>query len=162
MSTAEEHNPSAAEDASDSIEIPIGDLVAAIWQRRRWLAKVTGSDLILSVGICIVDSKSIHVHGPIDATRPAVAFKCILLSALTGAGPTASLAGGFMSARTPGGTFIGIMDSQTAQDDIINRFDLRRVYHCKLYFDARKILTGRTVIDEDKKERNHQHQRDGS
>ena len=56
-----------------------------------------------------------------------------------------------MSARTPGGTFIGILDSQTAQDDIINRFDLRRVYHCKFYIDARKILTERTTIVEDKK-----------
>ena len=56
-----------------------------------------------------------------------------------------------MSTRTPGGTFIGILDSQTAQDDIINRFDLRRIYHCKFYTDARKILTGQTTIEEDKK-----------
>jgi capsule polysaccharide export protein KpsE/RkpR len=56
-----------------------------------------------------------------------------------------------MSARTPGGTFIGILYSQTAQDDIINRFDLRRVYHRKFYVDTRKILTERTAIVEDKK-----------
>jgi capsule polysaccharide export protein KpsE/RkpR len=62
-----------------------------------------------------------------------------------------SLAGGLMGARTPSGTYIGIMYSQTAQDDIINRFDLRRVYHCKLYIDARKTLTGQTAIVEDKK-----------
>ena len=55
-----------------------------------------------------------------------------------------------MSSRTPGGTFIGILNSQTAQDDIINRFDLLRVYHCKFYIDARKILTGQTTIAEDK------------
>ena len=74
-----------------------------------------------------------------------------MLSALAGAGPAASLGGGLMSTRTPGGTFIGILDSQTAQDDIIDRFDLRRVYHCKFYIDARKTLTERTAIDEDKK-----------
>jgi capsule polysaccharide export protein KpsE/RkpR len=56
-----------------------------------------------------------------------------------------------MSTRTPGATFIGILDSQTAQDDIINRFDLRRVYHRKFYVDTRKILTERTTIVEDKK-----------
>jgi capsule polysaccharide export protein KpsE/RkpR len=56
-----------------------------------------------------------------------------------------------MNARTPSGTFIGILNSQTAQDDIINRFDLRSVYHCKFYFNARKILTARTTIAEDKK-----------
>jgi len=56
-----------------------------------------------------------------------------------------------MSTRTPGETFIGILSSQTAQDDIIDHFDLRRVYHCKFYTDARKILTAKTAIDEDKK-----------
>ena len=56
-----------------------------------------------------------------------------------------------MSTRTPGATFIGILDSQTAQDDIINRFDLRRVYHCKLYIDTRNKLTEKTTIAEDKK-----------
>ena len=56
-----------------------------------------------------------------------------------------------MSTRTPGETFIGILYSQTAQDDIIDRFDLRRIYHCKFYIDARKILTAQTTIEEDKK-----------
>jgi capsule polysaccharide export protein KpsE/RkpR len=74
-----------------------------------------------------------------------------MLAALSGAGPAASLGGGSMSARTPGGTFIGILDSQTAQDDIINRLDLRRVYHYKLYIDTRNKLTEKTTIAEDKK-----------
>jgi capsule polysaccharide export protein KpsE/RkpR len=56
--------------------------------------------------------------------------------------------GGLM--RTPGGIFIGILNSQTAQDDIINRFDLQRVYHCKLYIDARSILSNQTTIVEDR------------
>jgi capsule polysaccharide export protein KpsE/RkpR len=36
-------------------------------------------------------------------------------------------------------------------DDIINRFDLRKVYRKKSYFDARKILAKRSSFDEDKK-----------
>ena len=77
MSTAEEHNQSVAEDAADLIEIPLAELVTAIWQRRRWLATVTGIGLLLCNRLCIVDSKSIHIHGPIDATRSAVAFQYI-------------------------------------------------------------------------------------
>lgn len=45
-----------------------------------------------------------------------------------------------MSMRTSGGTIIGILSSQTEQDDIINRLDLLHVYHCKLYVDARNRL----------------------
>jgi capsule polysaccharide export protein KpsE/RkpR len=72
-----------------------------------------------------------------------------LLAALSGAGPVAG--GGLMNARTPGGTFIGILNSQTAQDEVINHFDLLHVYHYKLHVDARNILTERTSIKEDSK-----------
>ena len=146
---AEEHNQSAAEDASDSIEIPIGVLVAAIWQRRRWLARVIGLGAVVSIGIALLIPNQYTSTAQLMPPDQQSLSRVSLLGALTGAGPTASLAGGLMSARTPGGTFIGILDSQTAQDDIINRFDLRRVYHCNLYIDARKILTGKTTIVED-------------
>jgi capsule polysaccharide export protein KpsE/RkpR len=55
-----------------------------------------------------------------------------------------------MSMRTSGGTIIGILSSQTEQDDIINRLDLLHVYHCKLYVDARNRLAAQTKIVEDK------------
>jgi uncharacterized protein involved in exopolysaccharide biosynthesis len=151
LSTAEEHNQSAAEDAADSMEIPIGDLVAAIWQRRRWLAKVTGIGLILSVGIALLLPKEYTSTAQLMPPDQQSLSNTSLVSVLTGAGPVASLGGGLMNTRTPGGTFIGILTSQTAQDDIIDRFDLRRVYHIKLYVDARNKLTEKTTIAEDKK-----------
>jgi uncharacterized protein involved in exopolysaccharide biosynthesis len=149
LSTAEEHNQSAAKDATDSIEIPIGDLAAAIWQRRRWLAMVAGLGMLLAVGIALLLPKEYTSTAQLMPPDPQAISSTSLLSAITG-GPVASFGGGLMSARTPAGTFIGILDSQTAQDDIINRFDLRHTYHCKFYADARRILTGQTVIEENK------------
>jgi capsule polysaccharide export protein KpsE/RkpR len=61
------------------------------------------------------------------------------------------MGGGLLSGRTAGGTTIGILGSRTAQDDIINRFDLRRVYHRKLYAEARRRLAGQTIFAEDRK-----------
>jgi uncharacterized protein involved in exopolysaccharide biosynthesis len=151
LSTAEENDRSAAEDATDSIEIPIGDLVAAIWQRRRWLAKVVGIGLILAIGIALLIPNEYTSTVQLMPPDQQALSSTSLLSALTGGGPVASFGGGLMSARSPGGTFIGILNSQTAQDDIVNRFDLLRVYHCKLYVDARNILTERTTIKEDSK-----------
>ena len=151
MSTAEEHNLSAAEDAADSIEIPIGDLIAAIWRRRRWLAMVTGIGMLLAIAYALSIpneyTSTAQLMPPDQQALPSTS----MLAALSGAGPTANLGGGLMSTRTPGETFIGILYSQTAQDDIIDRFDLRRVYHCKFYIDASKVLTARTTIEEDKK-----------
>jgi uncharacterized protein involved in exopolysaccharide biosynthesis len=151
LSTAEENNQSAAEDAADSIEIPIGDLVAAIWLRRRWLAMVTGIGLILAVGYALLIPNQYTSTAQLMPPDQQSLSSTSVLSALGGVGSIGPSEGGLMSARTPGATFIGILDSQTAQDDIINRFDLRRVYHCKLHVDARKILTGNTNSDEDKK-----------
>ncbi|MGD0789791.1 MAG: GNVR domain-containing protein [Terracidiphilus sp.] len=151
LSTADEQLQDVDDNASDW-DIPVAELVAAIWLRRGRLALVTGLGLLLSVGIAFLipnEYTSTAQLMPPDAqslSNPSV------LTALGGAGSFApSLGGSLMNARTPTGTFIGILESQTAKDDIINRFDLRRVYHRKLYFDTRKILTKRTTIVEDKK-----------
>ena len=123
----------------------------ALWQRRRWLARVIGVGVLVAIGIALLIPNQYTSTAQLMPPDQQSLFSTSMLSALTGAVPTASLTGGLMSERTPGGTFIGILSSQTAQDDIINRFDLRRVYHCKLYIDARKILTERTTIEEDNK-----------
>jgi uncharacterized protein involved in exopolysaccharide biosynthesis len=152
LSTAEEHDQIAAEGAAAPIEISIVELGMVIWQRRRWLAMVTGIGMLLAVGYALLIPNQYTSTAQLMPPDAQSLSSPSMLSALAGAGPIApSFAGGFMSARTPGGTFIGILDSQTAQDDIINRFDLRRIFHCKFYTDARNILKGKTTIVEDKK-----------
>ena len=152
MSTAEEHDQIAAEGAAAPIEISIAELGMVIWQRRRWLAKVIGLGVLVAVGIALLIPNQYTSTAQLMPPDAQSLSSPSMLNALAGAGSIApSLAGGLMSTRTPGATFIGILDSQTAQDDIINRFDLRRVYHRKFYFDTRKILTERTTIVEDKK-----------
>jgi uncharacterized protein involved in exopolysaccharide biosynthesis len=139
-------------DATDSIEIPLTDILLAIWQRRRWLAKIIGLGFLIAICVALLISNQYTSTAQLMPPDSQALSNTSMLSALAGTdsiGP--SLAGGLMSARTPGGTFIGILDSQTAQDDIINRFDLRRVYHCKFYIDARNKLTEKTTIAEDKK-----------
>jgi uncharacterized protein involved in exopolysaccharide biosynthesis len=53
--------------------------------------------------------------------------------------------------RTPGATVVGVLNSRTVADDLINQFDLRKTYSVKNYLDARKLLQKRTEIAEDKK-----------
>jgi len=152
LSTAEEHDQIAAEGATAPLEISIVELGMVIWQRRRWLAKVIGLGVLVAIGIALLIPNKYTSTAQLMPPDAQSLSSPSMLNALAGAGSIApSLAGGLMSTRTPAGTFIGILGSQTAQDDIINRFDLRRIYHCKLYFDTRKILTERTAIVEDKK-----------
>jgi uncharacterized protein involved in exopolysaccharide biosynthesis len=152
LSSAEEHDQIAAEDAAAPIQISIAELGTVIWQRRSWLAKIIGLGALASIGIAFLIPSKYTSTAQLMPPDPQALSNTSVLSALAGAGSIApGLAGGLMSAKTPSGTFIGILSSRTAQDDIINRFDLRRVYHCKLYIDTRKILTERTTIVEDKK-----------
>ncbi|MFY9643666.1 MAG: lipopolysaccharide biosynthesis protein, partial [Terriglobales bacterium] len=76
-----------------------------------------------------------------------------LLGALTSkAGDTlGAAAGDLLGMRTTGATLIGILTSRTVGDDLINRFDLRKVYSKRRYEDARKVLLKRTEVSEDRK-----------
>ena len=153
MSTAEEPDQIAAEGAAAPIEISIVELGMVIWQRRRWLAKVIGLGTLVTIGIALfIPNRYTSTAQLMPPDQQALSTPSMLgaLTGVTGSSIAPSLAGGLMNAKSPAGTFIGILDSQTAQDDIINRFDLRSVYHRKFYVDTRKILTERTTIVEDK------------
>ena len=151
MSSAEENKQSADKGAEAPIVISIAELGMEIWERRNWLAKVIGLGTLVAVIIALLTPNKYTSTAQLMPPDSQALSNISMLSALSGGSPIASMGGGLMSARTPAGTFIGILSSQTAQNDLINRFDLRRVYHCKLYIDARKVLAERTVIDEDKK-----------
>lgn len=62
-----------------------------------------------------------------------------------------SLAGSLLGLKTPGELFIGVLQSRTVQDELINRFDLRKEYHVKRYDAARKVLSKNTEISLDHK-----------
>jgi capsule polysaccharide export protein KpsE/RkpR len=53
--------------------------------------------------------------------------------------------------KTTGDMFIGVLHSRTVADDLINKFDLRKVYGVKRYEDARKRLDSCTEVSSDRK-----------
>jgi capsule polysaccharide export protein KpsE/RkpR len=78
----------------------------------------------------------------------------VMLAAMAGAATspaTAGLASSLLGAKSASATFVRMIQSRTAQDDLINRFDLRRVYGRKRYIDAREKLATRTSVKEDAK-----------
>jgi uncharacterized protein involved in exopolysaccharide biosynthesis len=67
----------------------------------------------------------------------------------------AGLAGDLLGLKTSGDLFIGVLESRTVRDDIIKKFDLRRVYSfypwASSWEDARKELEDRTDVSSDRK-----------
>lgn len=62
-----------------------------------------------------------------------------------------SLGSSALGMHTSGATIVGVLNSRTVQDDIVNQFDLRQVYGEKRVEDARQILEKRSSVSEDRR-----------
>jgi uncharacterized protein involved in exopolysaccharide biosynthesis len=74
-----------------------------------------------------------------------------MLGGQNGGSGLGSLATDLLGAKTTGAMFIAVMHSRTAEDRIIQRFDLKKVYWTRLEESARKRLEKDTAISEDRK-----------
>src|SRR5262249_32964244 len=72
------------------------------------------------------------------------------LTAKTG-GSLGAIAGDALGLKSSGALFVGILHSRTIQDRVVARFDLRKVYRVRLEEDARRELSDRTGVSEDRK-----------
>src|SRR5207302_7692959 len=62
-----------------------------------------------------------------------------------------TVAGDLLGVKSSGSLFIGVLRSQTAQDRLVEQFDLRKVYGKRLVMDTRTKLDENTSISEDRK-----------
>jgi uncharacterized protein involved in exopolysaccharide biosynthesis len=78
-----------------------------------------------------------------------------LLQTVTGSGDggggEAGLAADFLGVKSSGELLVELLRSRTLSDHLINRFDLRSVYHVRLMMDAREVLRHKTKVQQDKK-----------
>ena len=72
------------------------------------------------------------------------------LTAKTG-GSFGAVAGDLLGIKSSGALFVGILNSRSVADRLIERFDLKRVYSQRLEEEARKKLADNTVVSEDRK-----------
>jgi uncharacterized protein involved in exopolysaccharide biosynthesis len=68
-----------------------------------------------------------------------------------GLGGLAGLAGDLLGSQNTGDLFIGVLGSETIEDALIDKFQLKRVYHDSKIEDARKDLAEHTDVSADRK-----------
>jgi capsule polysaccharide export protein KpsE/RkpR len=73
------------------------------------------------------------------------------LSRVGGGGGLGSIAGDFLGLKSTSEVFVGVLNSRTAQDKLIEQFDLRKLYGIRRMEDTRKALAERTAIAVDRK-----------
>ena len=72
------------------------------------------------------------------------------LTAKTG-GSFGGVAGDLLGIKSSGALFVGILNSRSVADRLIERFDLEKVYSLRLEEEARKKLADNTAVSEDRK-----------
>jgi capsule polysaccharide export protein KpsE/RkpR len=131
-----------------------------LWSQRHFLARVTIWGFVLAVLIALIlpsrYQSSVKIMPPDDQSSGMA-----MLAAFAGKGGSGSLgslggslggmAGDLLGMKSSGALFTEMLQSRTVEDDLIRKFDLRKVYRDRYWDDARKDLTKRTEITEDKK-----------
>ena len=136
--------PRSAEAALKTIDLLVS--------HKRQLARLTVGALVVFAAIAFLIPKRYEAVArlmPPDQSSSAA----VMLGALSAKGGDmlGAAAGDALGLRTPGSTLVGVLNSRTVQDDLINQFDLRKIYSMNGYEDARRLLQQRTDIAEDKK-----------
>ncbi|MBZ5689383.1 MAG: lipopolysaccharide biosynthesis protein [Acidobacteriia bacterium] len=125
-----------------------------LWERRRFLARVAVWGLIVSTIIAFIIPKSYESTTRLMPPDSQSGSGMAMMAALAGGGGgigLSSLAGDLLGMKSSGALFVDILGGRTVQDRLIDRFDLRKVYHDRYWEDARKDLAKYTNISEDRK-----------
>lgn len=144
-------SPPTASEREDREESVVDRLRLLLVQRNllgRFLLVGTGVALLVAFLIPARYESTVRLMPPDDQATSGMA----LLAGLSGKmGGLGAMAGDLLGVKNSGGLFIGILTSRTVQDDLIRKYDLRRVYWTRRWDTARRELGANTAIGEDRK-----------
>lgn len=112
MNPTKELRQGVTENGLVLMQIPVTELLTAVWLRRWWLAKVVVGGLILTIGLSfLIPNRYTSVAQLMPPDQQALTNASMLNALAGGAAFAAPNMGSFMNARTPGSTSIGILST---------------------------------------------------
>jgi capsule polysaccharide export protein KpsE/RkpR len=126
-----------------------------LWENRRLLLRMAALGFLISLLIVILIPNRYESTArimPPDNSSPGAAMLAAFAGRNTGdlAG-LGSLATSLLGVHTTGPMFVDMLRSASVTGDLIDRFQLQRIYGSRYRVDAAKKLARRTTISEDKK-----------
>jgi capsule polysaccharide export protein KpsE/RkpR len=127
-----------------------------LWEQRqilyRWAAIGLIASIIIALLIPVRYTSTVRLMPP-DQSQQGVASMLAALGKTGGGGggDIGSIGGELLGLKTSADMFVGVLHSRTVEDDLINKFDLRKVYGRRRYSDTRKELDERTDVVADRK-----------
>jgi uncharacterized protein involved in exopolysaccharide biosynthesis len=140
-----------------------------LWSERRFLLRAGVTGLVLSLVVALLLPRRYESQTrlmPPEQQGSGLAMLAALATKGGGGGSDSSsssssdggLSGGlsrvatdFLGLKTSGALLVDILHGPTVQDSLIQKFDLRSLYHVRYWQDARKRLDDHTTIKEDRK-----------
>jgi capsule polysaccharide export protein KpsE/RkpR len=141
----EQHAPDRAHDGAEGLWI--------LWERRRFILRAAVWGLILSTIVAFMIANRYESTTRLMPPDTKSGTSMALMAGLASKGGLglSSLAGDLLGMGSSGALFVDILGGRTVQDRLVDRFDLRKVYHARYWEGARKVLAKNTAISEDRK-----------
>lgn len=121
-----------------------------LWRRRRLVFRFTLAGLLTSGLLLLLLPRRFQAMVQIMPPETPSAGRAALLSSMAG-GINGSLDYDLLGGRSSSALMAGILASPAIQDELIDAYDLRRVYRCRSYLEAEKVLAGRSRIAEERR-----------
>jgi capsule polysaccharide export protein KpsE/RkpR len=124
-----------------------------LWNRRTYLVRAAGVGLMMSAVLAFAIPKRYTTSTrlmPPDSQSSSSMMMLAGMAEKAGSG-LGSMAGDLLGLKSSGALFVGMLQSQTIQDRLVEQFELKKVYPTQLLLDARTQLSQNTAIQEDRK-----------
>jgi len=126
--------------------------VRLLWNSRRFIRRAALCGLVIATLIAFVVPKRYKSTAELMPPDQSVGSGAAMLTALSTrvGGGLAGLAESALGMKTTGALFVGILKSDTVKDDLIQKFNLQKVYGTRYIEDARKELDAHSDISEER------------
>jgi uncharacterized protein involved in exopolysaccharide biosynthesis len=124
-----------------------------LWDRRKLLGKFVACGVAAAVLVALLIparySSTTRLMPPDSPVGPGMA----MLAGIAGkmGASLGSLGSDMLGMNTSADLFAGVLQSRAVQDELITKFDLRRIYGLRRWTDTRKLLARSTDISIDRK-----------
>ncbi len=124
-----------------------------LWERRRFLLKMFAGGVVVSLILALLVPYEYQSTARLMPPDQSSGLGLAMLAGLTGKSSSdslAGLAGNALGLKTSGDLFLGVLQSRTIRDDIVDKFNLRKVYRERRLENARDKLASRTDLSTDR------------
>jgi len=129
-------------DADGRSQLDVTELLLVLAQHKKRILQVTFAAALVALIVTLLLPNMYMATATILPPQQ----KTSSLNLIGQIGAIAGLGAGDLGLKNPADIFVAMLTSRTIEDNLINRFDLRKIYWIKRYQDARKKLEGRSEI----------------